>query len=849
MKISSYEKPSLTNIEKVLASGHLTSYEKVALKSYKEKIDEKTGYVQVKYEVEKFGRFKNFAVKTKYRTVYTGTLMRCEIRNALFKDKYDDLDISNASGCVMLRIFKKNKLPTKFLELYIDRREEFLQMIMNHLGVWRPTAKDIMIEIFFCGSGKKSIYWELNPSVKYTLPPVVEELKKEFHDNLEKLVEMKEYADIRNYCVENKESKGEEAWIGTFSALLYQDEERKIIDVLNTEICRIGKDRKIKYPVGAIIFDGLHVDKEMNIIEIVEQLESHIHSKTGYKLKLEIKPMELTPEQEEKYLSKTPLTYEARREWFERTHFKTNTGKKLFHRIRDCNPDNKDDDDNNDLQSYEKGNFSTINEDLFDGAVDFFKEWYVDSEKRKYEDIEYSCVKEEDKKKNMYYAFPTLRFNNLLSSSTDEQKKENIEYFREYLKGLVEDNENYVEWMERWVADILQNPDFKGETPISLILYSKQGTGKSSLTEAMRKLLGTRCVYATETPTANGDVFHEFNSVAKYKLFFEIAEVNMRTSSTIADQVKGFITSHTRRITHKGFDPIEVKSTDRIVFTTNNIMSMFIEKSDRRMCAFHVSEKRLEDPEANSQYWTKFYAKLNDNNFIKDVADYLLSINLTNYNLRDNRPKTKYYKSLIQFSMPVELDFLREKLLYNNDEFEEYQTNKKDLEGKIVRDKSGHTIPTEIFKFPSSKLFELYSEWRKNTLKAKDEITSKAFKMRMEAFESYGISHKHDASSNIFIVNRDKLKSELYKDFDIEVEVEPSIKKILTQMKPKEEKKEEVVSTIEIIVEEEEKKEDVVSEFIVPSATSKNFIPHKKFIIPKISPLSIHDPEHPSNKK
>ena len=845
MKIASHEKPSIANIEKVMASGHLTAYEKQALKSYKQKIDEKTGYVQVKYEVDKFGRFKNFAVKTKYRTVYTATSMRVEIRNALFKDKYDDLDIANASGCVMLKIFEKMKLPTRFLKMYVENREEFLQMIMKHLDVWRPTAKDIMIEIFFCGSGNKSMYWELNPLVKYTLPPVVEELKKEFHENLEKLVEMKEYADIRNYCVENKEAKGEEAWIGTFSAMLYQDEERKILDVLNTEICRIGKERKIQHPVGALIFDGLHVDKAMNIIEIVEQLESHIHSKTGYKLKLEIKPMELTPEQEEKYLGNTPLTYEARREWFERTHFKTNTGKKLFHRIHDCDPNSKDDDDNNDLQSYEKGIFSTINEDLFEGAVDFFKEWFFDPEKRKYEDIDYSCVKEENKKKNMYYAFPTLRFTHLLSSSTPEQRDKNIKDFKEYIKGLVEDNEDYVEWLENWIADILQNPDFKGATPISLILYSKQGTGKSSLTELMKRLLGKRCVYATETPTANGDVFHEFNSVAKYKLFFEIAEINMRTSSTIADQVKGFITSHTRRITHKGFDPIEVKSTDRIVFTTNNIMSMFIEKSDRRMCAFHVSEKLLENPELNTKYWEEFYAKLNDNNFIKDIADYLLGINLTNYNLKDNRPKTKYYKSLIQFSMPVELDFLREKLLYNNDEFDDCRTVKKDLNGKVVKDKDGKVIPTEIFKFGSQKLFESYCEWRKNVLKAKDDITSKAFKIRMEQFESYGISHKHDADCNVFIVNRDKLKSELFKDFSIEEE--PSIKKVLTEMKPKpkpvEEKKADVVEVVE------EKKEEVpvevVPEFVVPSATSKNYIPQKKFVIPKLSPLALHDPNYP----
>jgi hypothetical protein len=390
------------------------------------------------------------------------------------------------------------------------------------------------------------------------------------------------------------------------------------------------------------------------------------------------------------------------------------------------------------------------------------------------------------------------------------------------------------------MADILQNPDYKGDTPISLILYSKQGTGKSSLTELMRKLLGTRCVYYTETPTANGDIFHEFNSVSKYKLFFEIAEINMRISSTIADQVKGFITSHTRRITHKGFDSIEIKSTDRIVFTTNNSMSMFIEKADRRMCAFHVSEKRLVDPDACSLYWKQFYAKMNNNNFIKDIADYLLSINLTDYNLKDTRPKTKYYKSLIQFSLPVELDFLREKLLYNNDEFDEFQTVKKDVQGKVIKDKDGHPVPSGIFKFGSAKLFELYSDWRKNVLKAKDEITGKSFTMKMKQFESYGIVHKHGADSNEYIVNREILQGELYKDFDIEVK-QPTIPMLMTFSKPQqevvEEKKEEppAVKVDEVKIKE--------LELPPPSATSK------KFIIPKMLPMGLQDPNHPFNKK
>lgn len=830
--IQSFEKPSIANIAKLLVSKQLTNYEKQALKSYRAKIDNKTGYVKVSYEIgdKEFGRYKQHATKGKTRTTFTATLMRKEIRNAIFRDTYDDLDISNASGAVLLQIFKNHKLPVEHLEMYATHREEILEMIMKHLNVNRCTAKKIMIEIFFCGSGKKSMYDELNPLEEYSLPPVVKKLKAEFHANLEKLIEMKEYEDIRKFCEETKEEKGEKSWIGTFSAILYQDEERKILTELCAEINRIGKTRKIENPVGSLIFDGLHVDKRMMVGDMVEKLESHLHSKTGYRLKLEIKEMELSKEEEEDYLLTNPvLTYEEKREIFERTHFKTTSGKKLFHKLNDWKTI-----DENDLESYDKSIYTTIHEDMFEDASAFLDEWYVDPAKRKFDEIEYSCVKDCNKKPNIYYAFPTLRFTHLESCSTPEQKAENVKIFRQYIKEIVEDNEDYVDWMEHWLADILQNPDTKGATPISVILYSKQGTGKSSLTQLMKKLLGTRCVYETETPTHNGDVFHEFNSVIKYKLFVEIREVNMKATSTIGDQVKGFITANEHNIVHKGFDPITVKATERILWTTNQIMSMFIEKGDRRMAAFKVSEERLSDPKANYEHWVNMYARFDDNNFIKDVAEYLMSINTIGYNLRDNRPLTDYYNSLIQFSLPVELDFLREKLLYNNTEYDEY----------LILDEKKQ--PTNTCRIGSQKLFDLYNDWRKNSHKSKEEISGKAFAMKMKQFENYGVYHKHDSTSNVFHINKTTLTNELYKDFNISVE--PVKHKPLSQPQPqpviKESKqideecgvKPEIHETKPIEIKIEEPTEPTPTVQVKgPSATSR------VFIIPKMPKMGIHD--------
>jgi hypothetical protein len=746
-KIVSFEKPNLAVLERIRASGHLRNHEKRALKSYMEKIDNKTGLVKVDYKVEQFGRHKNEAVKGKSRTTFTGTLMRRDIRNLAFGELYDDLDIANASACVMRKLFAENGLPTEHLSYYIDNREEVLQLLMDELGIYRRTAKDIFIEIFFCGSGKANMYGELNPYKHYKLPSFVERLKDEYNTNLEHLVDNPEYADIRNFCVANSEKKGKEAWIGTFASFLYQDEERKIIEVIYNDIVEIGKKRKIDNPTGAIIFDGLHILKTLNIRNCIEKIEATVLSKTGYKIKLEIKEMEVDAEEKAKLLGdeKVELSYEARKTEFEKTRFKTKNGRKLFHTVNSYWND-----DIPELSSVDKSQFSTQNEDLFEGALLFLASWFLDPEKRSYDDIEYSCVSEEQKQrqKNIYYAFPVLRYTTLESVSTPEQRQKHIDWLNDYLLMLVEDNELFLEWIRFWVADLIQNPHTKGANPIACLFLGKEGCGKSFLTLLIKAIFGDSIVWQTETPTANGDILHEFNSALKNKLFIEFQEVNMRTMGSVADQIKGFITSNEHRITHKGHDPITVKATERLVFTTNNRCSLIINKGDRRNACFEVSNRFLGD----EVYWNDAHAKLKDNNFIKDITDYLLGIDLTGYNFRDRRPKTKYYKSLIQFSMPTELNFFREKLFYGNTDLEEFKSG------------DGH------YTFPSSRLFDLFSMWRKEVFKAKDETTQTAWTLRMKNFNEYGIVHRHLVSSNAFVLDIDTFKQKVFEDFDVELD-------------------------------------------------------------------------------
>jgi hypothetical protein len=161
-----------------------------------------------------------------------------------------------------------------------------------------------------------------------------------------------------------------------------------------------------------------------------------------------------------------------------------------------------------------------------------------------------------------------------------------------------------------------------------------------------------------------------------------------------------------------------------------------------------MSNKRVGDTE----YWKTFYAKLDDPNFVKDVADYLCSfkdqVNL--YAMRDERPMTAYYKTLVQLSMPSELDFLKDKLFYYADTMTCY------------KDKESNT-----YVVPSSALCDLYNEWRKaHALETK--VSSKSFTAKIESLgDEYGITHMKMSSFNAFVINITKAKDILKKDFHL----------------------------------------------------------------------------------
>ena len=719
-QVISVEKPSITALERLLVSNELSSAIRTGLKGYSKCLS--NGMVKVEYTKPAFGRFVAKARHGKHETGNTGMGLIRGVRNALFSETYDDIDIVNCSGNVMEQFFKKYNLDTTFLEKYNNDREKYLNELIKCIDIPRDTAKNVFITIFFCGSGLNPIH-EYLPAIyrDVKLPQFVDDLQKEFNRNIDILMEHPDFREMNKFLL----SKKQDAWAGTFSAILYQDEENKILSTMVDVINAMGKMKNISHPTGALIHDGLHVLKTMNIRHHLLHIEEMVKNKLGYTIKLEIKSMPV----DESLFGNIPVdvaVYQYHKEEFEKRHFKLENGEKPF--VRCLQSD--------DIYYYNKGTFNTISEDVFVGATDFLKQWFVDPNKRSYQYVEHSYVKPENQRGDVFYAHPPLSF---LSMTDDEKMYDHdIKIFDDYLLAIGEERKECAEFILAWLADIIQNPDKKSDQPVALFLYGKPGSGKSFLRYLAACILGQRLVHNTKQPDANGDICHDFNSALAYKKFIEIEEINLKIHTSLADKLKGMITATHHNITKKGREPETITATERLLFTSNFIF-LTIDQGDRRYSCMTTSNRLVGD----TTYWSTMYSYLKRESFIANISKYLLSFDLKAYGgLRDRRPATKLYQTLIQHSVSCEIHFLREVAdrIYESTELKDGVLTRKSME-----------------------FYTDFSQWTQQS-GYKDKMTHKMFSSKLKMLdEMYGITNHRDSEGMNVLININKLRQTLDK--------------------------------------------------------------------------------------
>lgn len=182
-----------------------------------------------------------------------------------------DIDMVNAQPVLLVQLAKKHGVPMKYLTRYIENREEVLKEMMEYYNISRDEAKEWIIKCIF---GAKI--------------PKLKVLREEL-ENLAMVLSEK-YPILYSIVKELKE----ENHIGTFLAYIAQTEECKCLLAMNEYLEGQGRI------VCVLCYDGCMILKKENETEFPKDLlrncEKYIFEKTGYKIDLLEKPMEIAPQ-------------------------------------------------------------------------------------------------------------------------------------------------------------------------------------------------------------------------------------------------------------------------------------------------------------------------------------------------------------------------------------------------------------------------------------------------------------------------------------------------------------------------------------------------------------------------
>ena len=276
-------------------------------------------------------------------------------------------------------------------------------------------------------------------------------------------------------------------------------------------------------------------------------------------------------------------------------------------------------------------------------------------------------------------------FNGLRAEKLQNCDDVNIDLFKNHIDILSGNDKKGSEYIINYLAHAVQKP---GELPrVALVFQSEQGTGKNIFFENfVRKMLGAE--YLLQTAEMD-KVIGRF-SMINNKLFVIMDETSGKDSFTNSDKIKNIITAEQIAWERKGIDGININNCGRYLFFSNNDTPVKIESSDRRYVVYKCSTERQNDRD----YFKAMNNLFKNDNAIKIFYNYLMSIDIEEWDSINDRPITQAYKDIQSVNIPSMAKWLEERY-YNYNHYRSMGIN--DAE--------------DYSHVKSSELFNDYKDW------------------------------------------------------------------------------------------------------------------------------------------
>ena len=255
-----------------------------------------------------------------------------------------------------------------------------------------------------------------------------------------------------------------------------------------------------------------------------------------------------------------------------------------------------------------------------------------------------------------------------------------LEVIFDRMRCLVNENDEHFQWLLKFVAHIFQFPERK--PGVGIVFNGSQGTGKDSFWNFISAILGSEL--AMNTSDIERDLFGNFNGNSAHKLLIKMEETSVSTMLRFKEKIKSAVTATTGTYNQKYAKPVEMNSHERYISTSNDDVPVLIEDTDRRFVLFTPSER----------FRGEFCAEYDNPQFQRAFYDYLLSVDLTDYDPR-NRPITQTYEDVKTASAPYHAKWFN-KFMLMNEGLETYPTRPMDLL-ELMNEKAKHE--TSLIKF------------------------------------------------------------------------------------------------------------------------------------------------------
>lgn len=569
------------------------------------------------------------------------------VRHTIAKEFYYDVDIKNAHPTFLEWYCRQKGLKCDKLTDYIEYREDYFTALKDFCDMDRDTAKSFMCAVI---NGK--ILEEGHPGHPPGHPGHPASEIEDIVDFYNELVLIRQSImelnpDLVKLCKKKlkKDGKTEYNLDGSVVNMLMCDLENMVL----MEMVNFFHNKKLS--IDVLSFDGLmihnkNITKE-ELLPLLSECEHYVLSETGISIKLDIKEMNEDIKIPEDGL--TDNSYQAVKTQFEKHNFKCITPVGFFNvENGSIHTQNKADL----ISAYEHLQF--LNED--GKETGFIRQWLKDPDMRKYKYVK--CLPPPLKcPSNTYNLWKGFAISQIELKDVSEQDRLDFNFLLEHIKLLSNNDEPSYEYFIKWLACLFQKAGYKNN--ICIPFKSKQGIGKDLLYTMLENMIGS--YFCGNIESAEHNVFGQFNSFLQDKVLVVLNEFSGSVGFKYDGKIKDMIT--------RQYEPIRKMRTDlkdktpsfcHYMMFTQKEFPVKIERGDRRFFPIEITQN-IPDKE----YFDRLASIVKENvnwNALRMLYNYLLAIEVSNVDWKNDRPFTEYMSDLMENSDDREMKFVIHKI-------------------------------------------------------------------------------------------------------------------------------------------------------------------------------------------